>query len=175
MAKLSIKIKGLEELKKKLNANGQKELLDDISMEMEIASNDIRNGAVSRVPVDQGFLRNSITVDGRDLKWIVYVGADYGAFQEFGTKTKVEVPPEMQEVANQFRNKKLSQGKFREAIAAWMRRKGIPDDAIFPIMAKIMRIGVNPKPFLYPSFKEVTTGDKVEKQIDSIIQSYLNK
>src|SRR5690606_21598388 len=174
-AKLSIKIKGLEELKKKLNANGQKQLLNDISFEMETASIDIRERAMSRVPINDGYLRNSITIDGKDLKWIVFVGMEYAGFVEFGTKTKVQVPPEMQEVANQFRNKKLSQGKFKEAIASWMSNKGIPKEALYPIMAKIMNIGINPKPFLYPSFKEVTKGNKVEKQIDSIIQSYLNK
>lgn len=175
MAKFSVNIKGLKELQKKLDKQGQKKLIKDISEELEISANVIRNKSINRVPKDQGFLSNSITVDGKDLKWIVDVGADYGAYQEFGTKTKVDVPAEMQSVANEFRNKKMSYTKFKEAIAAWMGRKGIPEGAVYPIMAKILKIGIEPKPFLYPSFKEETANNKIEKEIDRVIQSYLNK
>lgn len=175
MIKFSVNFKDINNLKKKFSKQGQKELLQNISDEFEIASNEIRNKAIERVPVDQGFLRNSITVDGKDLKWIVFVGAEYGAYQEFGTKTKVDVPTEMQSIANEFRNKKVGFTKFKEAIAEWMRRKGIPQDAVYPIMSKILKIGIEPKPFLYPSFVDETSNNKIEKEIEKTIQAYFNK
>ena len=173
MAKISLKIKGLDELKKKLGKQGQEIVLIEIRDEIEISANKVRNEAIKRVPVDQGYLRNSITVEGRDMLWIVYASAGYAAYQEFGTKSKVEIPAEMQEVASQFKGKKLSEGKFKEAIADWMRRKGIPEEALWPIMAKLMSVGVNPQPFMYPGFRQGTKN--LQKDIDNIINRYLNK
>lgn len=173
MAKISLKIKGLEELKKKLGKQGQEIVLREIRDEIEISAQMVRNEATKRVPVDQGYLRNSINVEGKDMLWIVYASAGYAAYQEFGTKTKVEIPAEMQEVASQFKGKKLSEGKFKEAIADWMRRKGIPEEALWPIMAKLMSVGVNPQPFMYPGFKQGTKN--LQKDIDNIINRYLNK
>lgn len=172
MAKFSIKIKGLDKLQKSLSKEGQRRLLKEISQEIEISANKVRNEAIKRVPVDQGYLRNSINVEGRDMLWIVYASAGYAAYQEFGTKTKVEIPAEMQEVASQFKGKKLSEGKFKEAIADWMRRKGIPEEALWPIMAKLMSVGVNPQPFMYPGFKQGTKN--LQRDIDEIIQRYLS-
>ncbi len=173
MAKISLKIKGLKELQKKLGKEGQKQVLREISEELEVSANKVRNSAIRRVPVDQGYLRNSINVEGKDLLWIVYASAGYAGYQEFGTKTKVDVPAEMQSEAEKFRNGKLSEGDFKEAIAEWMKRKGIPKEALWPIMAKIMKVGVNPRPFMYPGFKDGTKG--LEKQLDIIIQRYLDK
>ena len=173
MAKISLKIKGLDELNKKLGKQGQEIVLREIRDEIEVSANKVRTEAIKRVPVDQGYLRNSINVEGRDMLWIVYASAGYAAYQEFGTKTKVEIPAEMQQVALQFKGKKLSEGKFKEAIADWMRRKGIPEEALWPIMAKLMRVGVNPQPFMYPGFKQGTK--TITKDIDDIINRYLNK
>lgn len=171
MAKFSIKIKGLEQLQKKLNKQSQKELIKKIGNEFEVSANKVRNSAIKRVPVDQGYLRNSINVEGKDLLWIVYASAGYAGYQEFGTKTKVDVPAEMQSEAEKFRNGKLSEGDFKNAIAEWMKRKGIPKEALWPIMAKIMKVGVNPQPFMYPGFKDGTKG--LEKRIEDILKDYL--
>ena len=173
MAKISLKIKGLDEIKKKLGKQGQEIVLREIRDEIEVSAQMVRNEAIKRVPVDQGYLRNSINVEGKDMLWIIYASAGYAAYQEFGTKTKVEIPAEMQSVASQFKGKKLSEGKFKEAIADWMRRKGIPEEALWPIMAKLMSVGVNPQPFMYPGFKQGTKN--LEKDIDDIINRYLNK
>lgn len=49
---------------------------------------DIQAGAQQRAPVDTGFLKNSIhTEPGEsDLEAQIVVGADYGIYQEFGTR-----------------------------------------------------------------------------------------
>lgn len=173
MAKVSVNIKGLKEVRKLLGKEGERAILREVSEEMEIAAQDVRSRAVRRAPADTGLLRAGIDVAGKDLRWVIYTVAEYAGYVEFGTKSKVQVPPEMQEEAAKFRGGKSSYGEFRKAIAEWMRRKGIPEDALFPIMAKIMRVGVTPQPFMWPSFKEGTKN--IEKDIDAVIQRYLDK
>lgn len=171
--KINLNIKGLKELERKLGEQGKKKVLKQVSDEMQIAANNVRNKAINRVPVDQGYLRNSINVEGNELLWIVYASAEYAGHQEFGTKTKVVIPPEMQAEAAKFRNGKSTKGQFKEAIADWMRRKGIPEKALWPIMAKIMKVGLKPQPFMYPSLLEGTA--QLEKELNTIIQRELDR
>ena len=47
------------------------------------------------------------------------------------------------------------QGTFKqglEAIKVWCKSKGIPEEAAYPIFAKILGAGINPQPFLYPAW-----------------------
>jgi len=37
-----------------------------------------------------------------------------------------------------------------------MRNKGIEERFLFPIMMKILRVGIRPQPFLYPAWKNNT-------------------
>ena len=39
-----------------------------------------------------------------------------------------------------------------EAIKVWCKAKGIPEEAAYPIFAKILGAGINPQPFLYPAY-----------------------
>lgn len=173
MATLAVKITGLDKVLKKFGKDGQKELLAEIGDELQVAAQDGRNRAVKYAPVNSGILRAGIEVEGKDLTWIWYTVAEYAGYQEFGTKTKVNVPPEMASEADKFRNGKGTYEDFKEAILAWMRSKGIPAEALFPIMAKIMRVGIDPQPFMYPAFKEVE--QYLPTTINDVIQRYLDK
>lgn len=172
MAKISVKIKGLKEVEKLLGKQGQQRLLREISEEMEIAAQDVRSRAVQAAPVDTGLVRAGISVEGKDLRWVIYTVAKYAGYVEFGTKTKVDIPTEMQDEAAKFRGGGGSYEEFRQAISGWMRRKGIPEEALWPIMAKIMGQGIDPQPFMWPSFKEGTKN--IENDIDRVIQRYLD-
>lgn len=173
MANISIKIKGLDKVLVKFGKEGQQEVLKEISEELEVAAQDLRNRAVVKAPVNTGILRTGIEVEGKDLEWIVYTVAQYAGYVEFGTKTKVNVPPEMKSEADKFRNDKGSYDDFKAAISDWMRSKGIPTEALYPIMAKILRVGINPQPFMYPAFQEVSK--YIDKAINDTIQRYLDK
>jgi HK97 gp10 family phage protein len=48
--------------------------------------------AARLAPVDTGFLRNSIDKDVQKEKAIVFAGADYAAYLEFGTSTQRAQP-----------------------------------------------------------------------------------
>lgn len=173
MAKITFKIKGLDKIQKKLGAQGRKEVLKDISNEMRVKANDIRTLAIQRAPVNTGILRAGIEVEGKDLKWIIYAVAEYAGYVEFGTKTKVRVPNEMKEVAAEFRGKRKGYDEFKKAISEWMRSKGIPEQALWPIMAKIMNVGIAPQPFMWPAFDKVSK--EIENDINRVIQRYLDK
>ena len=83
----------------------------------------------------------------------VTVNELYGAYMEFGTGSKVNVPAEFADMASSFKGKK--QGTFKqglEAIKVWCKSKGIPEEAAYPIFAKILGAGINPQPFLYPAY-----------------------
>lgn len=173
MAKLAVKIKGLKEVEKLFGRQGVAAIKREISEEMEVKAEEVRTKAVQKAPVDTGLLRAGIEVEGKDLRWVIYTVAEYAGYVEFGTKTKVNVPAEMQEEADKFRGGKGSYEDFKTAIADWMRRKGIPEEVLWPIMAKIMGQGIDPQPFMWPAFQDGTKG--IEKDIDAIIQRYLDK
>lgn len=193
MAKFTVKIKGLDQLKKKLNAKGQKDLVNDIRNEFKLAAKNIASLARSYAIVNNGLLRNSIEFESTStLGFSIYSKASYAPYVEFGTKTKVQVPADMQDIALQFKNSKQDRGnwqEFKENIKNWIKQKGIVpqingrnavnpdqqdwDDMYFLIMMSIYKNGISPKPFLYPAFKEGTKD--LQKQIDNVINLYLNK
>lgn len=141
--------------------------------EIEATAADIDRRAVGRIPVDQGNLKQYQGFEVKGLYAVNFNSAGYAGYQEFGTKTLVSIPQEMKDEAAKFRGKKGSYKEFKAAISEWMRRKGIPQEALYPIMAKIMNVGIRPKPFLYNSWREGIKG--IEKRIDAAIQREIDR
>ena len=79
--------------------------------------------------------------------------ADYAAYIEFGTKSKVQVPADLQNYAKQFQGKGTGTNP-KEFIYEWCRKKNIPEERWFFIYISIMRNGINAQPFLFPSVEE---------------------
>lgn len=155
-----IEIKGLAELTKRF-----KEVPEKVKQQVEIATylnaEECADNAKSNAPVDMGALRQGIRAQKLGKKvfrgYRVVANADgrspYAPYVEFGTGRYVSVPPELARVASRFKGK--SPGTFAEAfenIARWAKRKGIPRDAVYPIIMAILRNGTKPKPFIYPAF-----------------------
>lgn len=85
----------------------------------------------------------------------VISGAEYSAFAEFGTKSRVSIPSELQEFARQFKGMKLptaSKMSFRQAIYEWARRKGIAKEYWWFIYQSIKKFGRYAKPFFFPAY-----------------------
>lgn len=169
---MKVTLKGNKALIRDLK-NLNKSMVAAVGDEIEATAADIDRRAVNRIPVDQGHLKQMQGFEAKGLHAVNFNKANYSGYVEFGTKTLVDVPPEMQEEANKFRNGKGSFKDFKENIAEWMQRKGIPQEALYPIMAKILKIGISPRPFIHNSFKEGTKG--LEKRIDKALQDELNK
>lgn len=146
-------VKGINETIKELRKFG-KDAIELIDAETEDAANDIAGNAKKLAPKNFGKLAQSIsTKKEKESLYSVRVNEFYGAYMEFGTGTKVQVPAEFANMAKEFKGQK--RGSFKdglEAIKVWCRAKGIPEEAAYPIFAKILGAGIEPKPFLYPAY-----------------------
>ena len=148
-----IKIKGVGSTISELRKFGEKaEKL--INAETQAIAFQIEADAKKLAPKNFGKLAQSIShLKVKPALYKVTVNELYGAYMEFGTGTKVSVPAEFADMAATFKGKK--QGTFKqglEAIKVWCKAKGIPEEAAYPIFAKILGAGINPSPFLYPSW-----------------------
>ena len=115
-------IKGLTKVLKDLEKFGD-EAKKEVDTITKITSMDIVADAKAFAPKNYGKLAQSIIytkVEDSDYK--VVVNASYGAYVEFGTGKSVQVPPELKEIAIQFKG------------------KGVKE------------VNIQPQPYLYPAF-----------------------
>ena len=169
----SVTIKGLNSTIAELKAFGEK-AEKIINAETQAIAFQIETDAKKLAPKNFGKLAQSIShAKVKPALYKVTVNELYGAYMEFGTGSKVNVPAEFADMANAFKGKK--QGTFKqglEAIKVWCKAKGIPEEAAYPIFAKILGAGVNPRPFLYPAW---TKGRKdYQNNLERLLKS-LNK
>lgn len=124
----------------------------EIKAEIEIGGQNIVNAARSDAAADQGLLRNGITsYPTGDLQVDIVSAADYSAFLEFGTRTKIRIPPGAEQFASQYRSRSdASSLGAKEAIKNWCKRKGIEN--WYPVYISIMVKGIEPKPFFFHNF-----------------------
>lgn len=146
-------VKGLNSVIAELRVFG-KDIEKIINAETEAIAFQIEGDAKKLAPKNFGKLAQSISNKKvKESLYKVFVNELYGAYMEFGTGSKVKVPAEFADMVNSFKGKKI--GTFKqglEAIKIWCRAKGIPEEAAYPIFAKILGAGVNPQPFLYPAW-----------------------
>ena len=146
-------IKGVSSVISELRKFG-KDAEKRIDAETEAIAFQIESDAKRLAPKNFGKLAQSISHSKpKPLNRKVTVNELYGAYMEFGTGTKVSVPAEFADMAATFKGKK--QGTFKqglEAIKVWCKAKGIPEEAAYPIFAKILGAGISPRPFLYPAY-----------------------
>lgn len=146
-------IKGLKNTLTKLSNLGEQARtgLDQI---LEGVSTEIALNARQLAPKNFGQLARSINAQKTDdLTYQVIVNAEYGPYLEFGTGVKVDVPLEFREMASRFIGG--DSGSFEDGLQAikdWARAKGIPEEAAYPIFISILKNGIAPQPYLYPSF-----------------------
>ena len=149
----SVTIKGLNSTIAELKAFGEK-AEKIINAETQAIAIQIEADAKKLAPKNFGKLAQSIShAKVKPALYKVTVNELYGAYMEFGTGSKVNVPAEFKEMANSFKGAK--QGTFKqglEAIKVWCRAKGIDEKFAYPIFAKILGAGINPQPFLYPAW-----------------------
>ena len=169
----SVMIKGLASTIAELRAYG-KDIDKMIDAETESIAFQIETDAKKLAPKNFGKLAQSIShAKVKPALYKVTVNELYGAYMEFGTGSKVNVPAEFADMAATFKGKK--QGTFKqglEAIKVWCKSKGIPEEAAYPIFAKILGAGINPQPFLYPAW--VKGKKDYQNNLERVLKS-LNK
>lgn len=122
---ITIEIKGLRDLQKRVGGIAPA-IMDNVDKAMHVAANDFVNRAVNDAPVDEGLLRNGITFKRvAQMEYEVVSAAFYSPYIEWGTKSKVDVPQDLQQYAQQFRGSGKAAHSLFESILAWVHRKGI--------------------------------------------------
>jgi len=126
MAKgITIEVRGLKELQKRFGKIADT-IIAETDRAMHAAANDFVNRADAAAPIDQGALRHGITAKRNGvLNYEVVSAAFYSPYIEWGTKSKVQVPADLQQYAQQFRGPGKTGHSFFEAILAWVHRMGI--------------------------------------------------
>lgn len=148
-----ITIKGLPELTKKLKRielEKWKVVMRVVDKYVDLMVADARANA----PVDRGITRNSISKERKgDFSISFFVGTAYGAIQEFGLGMYMDIPPELEQDALVFKGYKSGNfDEFLEEIKDWCGRKGIDENAAYPIALTILNKGIRPQPFFYPAY-----------------------
>lgn len=122
MPRFKLTMKGNKAVLKHLDKIG-KESRKRIEQEIEATAYEIHSGALGRVPVDTGFLKNSLSVQAKGMEARVESSVKYAPYVEFGTGGLVNVPAGLEEYAMRFKGK---------------------NDAL---------VAMPPQPFLFPSFE----------------------
>ena len=151
-----MKVTGLKEAISQLQEK-QKKIDQDLYNILEDYTLRISYGAKRDAPTDLGHLGQSI---GHEIKALknstkssIFANALYGAFREFGTGTKVSVPTGFESLAIKFKGKKIGNfQEFKDDLYDWCKRKGIPKEAWFFVLMKILKVGTRPQPFLIPNY-----------------------
>jgi len=190
---VNIKFDGIDQLKKFAEAFSKEgpQIVDD---ELNATAIKIQTLAKQKAPVNDGLLRQGIDINSQMLSKEVNVLASYAPYIEFGTGSKVSIPAEWADFAAQFKGKTgATWQEFLRSLTIWVRKKGLAGtysvktqkrtgskaaradqdkQVAYAIMRSILAKGIKPHPFLYPAFKEATTG--VEDKIAKRLQDELN-
>ena len=150
---MDLVIKDLDKVIKQLKGLGE-DGVKMISNVTQANASEIAANAKVLAPSNNGKLRQSIhTVKIDELNYKIVVGVSYGAYVEFGTGVKVQIPTEMKEIAARFKGG--GGGSFKEGLKSiedWCRSKGIDVKLAYVIFVSLLNKGIDAQPFLYPAF-----------------------
>lgn len=156
----SVKAEGLDAVLKKFD-----KLSKDTQEGVQAALNDWADRTatdakqlVSMQSSDEGALKGLINPEFGNGSASVVASAKYAAYIEFGTRKFAadyvsSLPSDWQKYAATFKGKSSNNtGKsFWEIFEAWGKRKKMEPSHIYFAYKKVLRDGIRPKPFIYPS------------------------
>lgn len=168
-------IKGMRELLRELD-KFEKDTEEITKRTIEDVVNMMITDAKAKAPRDLGRLIDSIDSENKDNGWtyVFFVGEVYGAFQEFGTGARVQVPSELTDIASSLKGYKSGNfSEFLTSIEEWCSRKGIDKKAAWLIAMSILKKGLDPHPFFYPAY--VNNKDKILPLIEQKVKLWLTR
>jgi hypothetical protein len=163
---VKITLSGFKELEAKLRTM-PKEVMAEIDAEVQDSAQLWEDRAKNDAPTDQGLLKGEIRSRKIPGGWEVVSMAEYSPYLEWGTRSKVRVPPSLQAFAAQFRGTGQP-GNAKEMIYAWCKRQGIPEERWWIIFLTIMIHGINPQPFFF------VQRPVIEKELASALGKIVN-
>jgi HK97 gp10 family phage protein len=158
---MKLEVKGLNVLTKKFDKLS-KDLQNDINSALQAWADDVATDAKMLVPVDEGVLKNSISSQYGNGYASVTVASEYGAYIEFGTRKFAanyvnSLPSDWSSYASTFKGTTgRTFAEMVKSIMGWCKRKGIDENAAYPIAKSILINGIRPRPYLYPSVNKNT-------------------
>ena len=113
-----------------------------------------KNTARAKKIWDQGELVQGITLNPvSNLSYNIISTASHSGYVEFGTGPQVQVPEEFRSYADRVRT--MPKGDFQQGLRSirdWCRRHGLEENLAWVIFMSILRRGLHPRPFMFPSF-----------------------
>lgn len=169
MITAQVNTKDLQNALKKLES-ASKEIRVKGEIAIEASARNIQKKAKNNAPTGaSNFLKDSVDVRGSKLEREVFTDMKYAPFVEFGTKSKVDIPAGLEGYAMQFKGSGGGSFKdFEKSIKRWAQLKGIPEEAVYPIMKSILHKGTKAQPFLFPAFFEEQP--KLIKKLKKVIR-----
>lgn len=164
----TVEVKGINEVIKRIRKLGD-EVAEDADKVMGYSARAIEREAKKNAPTGvNSQLKASGDVIDKFLNKEVVFRSKHAPFQEFGTKSKVEIPQGLEQYAMQFKSSGGSFKKLLESIKEWCNKKGIDSDFAYPIALRIAQNGVAAQPFLFPAyFKEIP---KTRKNLEKVVR-----
>jgi hypothetical protein len=189
MPKLKVQIKGLEELKKKLQSM-PRHLTSEIDQRIGLRINEAVGLAKRDAPADENAIRSGISgVREAPMQWLYSANAYHSVYMEFGTKRRYTPIPGVD--PSEFKVTSKGSGKgFYDSILDWVKRKKITgsysvktkrrlgskvdqqledEQTAFAIYLSILRHGVKPHPFFFKQIDVIEP--KLLKDIESVINA----
>jgi HK97 gp10 family phage protein len=172
MAKITVSIKGMNEAINAMKLKGEK-VKAQVDAELQASAQIIVNNAVRDAPTDESRLRQSISYSKQgEMSYKVVADVFYAPYIEWGTKRRIKIPSDQQEIAAQYkgRAKRGDYYDFLTSILKWVKRKGIIEvyavktqkrrksgkdfnlaleQIAQSIATSIIRNGIHPKPFFW--------------------------
>lgn len=144
-------------------------LFSEIGGEVEDAGRLWASLAKRDAPKDVGFLAGQISSRRTgEMTAEATSEANYSAYIEWGTKTRVRVPSDLQAYAQQFKAQGAGAGNAKKMIFAWMERVGVPKERQWITFLSIIIKGIRPHPFFFIQMPVV------QAQLDKNVQTILN-
>lgn len=188
----SFEVQGLDRLLKVFDQL-PKQAQREIKSELQVTAKEVRDGAKKDAPADEARLRQSISIlETGPTSFEVVAQTFYAGYLEFGTKTKVNIPPGLEGIAGQLKGPVGGEGNPLESIQQWVKRKGIAGtfsvktrrrlgnkqtkeqqdkQAAFLIWRKIRKFGIKPQPFF---FKQIPAAEpRLRQRIANVIKSLI--
>lgn len=147
------KVTGTQKLVRRLqNLGAQGERLADAVVNAEADKMVIE--AKRLAPKDLGGIMQNIGKESLGGgRVIVYSASPHAGYMEFGTGPQVDIPAAFSELAARVRSRRGGNfDAFVLSLTDWVRRKGMPASAAYPIARKILMRGLRPRPYFYPAF-----------------------
>ena len=141
MAKLNIKITRVDNLLNKFKKFGEK--AEQIAASVtRITAEDITADAKRLAPRDNGDLAQSIGNSAiTKLSYKIFALASYAAYQEFGTGGLVEIPPELKDLAADFKGKGIRKVNLKPQPFMWPALVINRQNYIFELKKQLKKLG----------------------------------